>query len=133
MFLNKKEMRRKAMTRIPAEARDMIEKAIYLPMTVSILNRDMKIIQQGPFKLKDPYLHLIEQALKLAQRDLYDVKNELRRRKIKVHEVSRDEAFTMYSFIYEGYEEEHNYFNPRIRNQVSALLEHYLFKAAPDQ
>ena len=77
------------MTRIPAEARDMIEKAIYLPMTVSILNRDMKIIQQGPFKLKDPYLHLIEQALKLAQRDLYDVKNELRRRKIKVHEVSR--------------------------------------------
>ena len=113
------------MTRIPAEARDMIEKAIYLPMTVSILNRDMKIIQQGPFKLKDPYLHLIEQALKLAQRDLYDVKNELRRRKIKVHEVSRDEAFTMYSFIYEGYEEEHNYFNPRIRNQVSALLEHY--------
>ncbi|MCY9446264.1 hypothetical protein MOF46_08795 [Bacillus haynesii] len=121
------------MTRIPAEARDMIEKAIYLPMTVSILNRDMKIIQQGPFKLKDPYLRLIEQALKLAQRDLYNVKNELRRRKIKVHEVSRDEAFTMYSFIYDGYEEEHNYFNPRIRNQVSALLEHYLFKAAPDQ
>lgn len=62
------------MTRIPAEARDMIEKAIYLPMTISILNRDMKIIQQGPFKLKDPYQRLIEQALKLAQRDLYDVK-----------------------------------------------------------
>ncbi|WP_307893822.1 hypothetical protein [Bacillus swezeyi] len=117
------------MTRIPSDVRDTIEKAIYLPMTISILNKDLGNIQQGPFKLKDPYLRLIEQALKLAQRDLYNVKNDLRRRKVKVHEVSRDEAFTMYSFIYEGYEEEHNYFNPRIRNQVAALLEHYLFAA----
>ncbi|KAA6453416.1 hypothetical protein VSK91_18190 [Bacillus swezeyi] len=117
------------MTRIPSDVRDTIEKAIYLPMTISILNKDLGNIQQGSFKLKDPYLRLIEQALKLAQRDLYNVKNDLRRRKVKVHEVSRDEAFTMYSFIYEGYEEKHNYFNPRIRNQVAALLEHYLFAA----
>ena len=121
------------MTRIPSDVRDTIEKAIYLPMTISILNRDIAIVQQSPFKLKDPYLRLIEQALKLAQRDLHDVKNDLRRRKVKIHEVSRDEAFTMYCFIYEGYEEEHNYFNPRIRNQVAALLEHYLFAADPGQ
>lgn len=45
---------------------------------------------------------------------------------MKVWEKQRDEAFTLFSFMYRGYEEEHNYFNPRIRNEVQQLLESYL-------
>ena len=32
-------------TRIPEHDRDMIEKAIYLPMVITIFNRDLKIIE----------------------------------------------------------------------------------------
>lgn len=116
------------MTRIPSDLRDAIEMSIYLPMTISIFNRDLSIIEQSPFKLKQPYLHIVEESLKLAQKDLTVVRRELKNNSIKVSQVQRDEAFTMYSFIFKGYEEQHNYFNPRIRNKVCELMEEYLFK-----
>lgn len=116
------------MTRIPSEIRDMIEQAIYLPMAISIFNRDLSVIQNSTFKLHSPYLTLVEESLKLIQKDLAVVKQELHKRKIKVYQVERDEAFTLYSFIYNGYEEKHNYFNPRIRNKVCEIMEVYLFK-----
>ncbi len=97
-------------------------------MAISIFNRDLSTIENSPFKLHRPYLTLVEEALKLAQKDLADVKRNLHQHKIKVHQVERDEAFTLYSFIFNGYEEKHNYFNPRIRNKVSELMEMYLFK-----
>ena len=39
------------MTRIPEEDRDAIEQAIYLPMVLTILNRDMAVVHRSPFKL----------------------------------------------------------------------------------
>lgn len=117
------------MTRIPEHERDMIEKAIYLPMIITIFNRDLKIIEMGGFKLKRPYQRLVEKALKRVQKDLTEVRNYLRIQKIKVSEMGRDETFTMYCFIYKGYEEHHNYFNPRLRNKTEELLEHYLIQS----
>jgi hypothetical protein len=117
-----------SVTRIPKDIRATIEQSIYIPMVVSILNRDLTVIEKSPFKLHRPYLALVEESLKLAQKDLAMVRQELHRRNIKVHEVERDEAFTLYSFLYNGYEEKHNYFNPRIRNKVCELIEIYLFK-----
>lgn len=71
------------MTRIPSDVRDMIEQAIYLPMAVSIFNRDLAVIQQSPFKLHRPYLSIVEESLKLAQKDLADVKRELQNETLK--------------------------------------------------
>lgn len=116
------------MTRIPKDIRDIIDQSIYLPMAISIFNRDLVVIENSPFKLHRPYLSLVEESLKLAQKDLAIVRQELSKNHIKVHQVERDEAFTLYSFIYNGYEEKHNYFNPRIRNKVSELMEEYLFR-----
>ncbi|MFY4774269.1 hypothetical protein [Metabacillus sp. RGM 3146] len=118
------------MTRIPEDVRDIIEKSIYLPMTMTVLNKDISVIEQSPFKLKQPYLHLVEESLKLVQKDLYQIKVQLKKQKIQVSKVKSDEAFTLYSFLYEGFEEQHNYFNPRIRNRVAELMEGYLFKAS---
>ena len=57
------------MTRIPEEERDMMEKAIYLPMVIIILNRDLTVIDKSPFKLKKPYLLLVEETLKVIQQE----------------------------------------------------------------
>ena len=38
------------MTRIPQKERDKIEQAIYLPMVLTILERDLVLFQKGPFK-----------------------------------------------------------------------------------
>jgi hypothetical protein len=116
------------MTRIPEADRDIIEKAIYLPMVLIVLNRDLTVFEQSPFKLRKPYLELVEDAIKVIQKELYEVKQFLRKNKIQVKEINRDESFTMFSFLYKGYEEQHSYFNPRIRNKVQELMEYYLLK-----
>lgn len=116
------------MTRIPEADRDIMEQAIYLPMVLTILNRDLQVIQKSPFKLKQPYLNLVEETMKVLQRELSEVKQYMSKNRLKVQQVKSDDAFTMFMFLYKGYEEHHNYFNPRIRNKVQELLEYYLFK-----
>lgn len=116
------------MTRIPEEERDMMEKAIYLPMVITVLNRDLSVIDKSPFKLKKPYLLLVEETLKVIQNELAEVKRCMKQQQLKVAEIHRDEAFTMFMFLYKGFEEHHNYFNPRIRNKVQELLEYYLYR-----
>jgi hypothetical protein len=116
------------MTRIPEDDRNIMEKAIYLPMVLIILNRDLAIVEKSPFKLKKPYVELIEETMKTIQKELAEVKQYMKKNKIQVMEVSRDDAFTMYLFMYKGYEENHNYFNPRIRNKVEELMTAYLTK-----
>lgn len=116
------------MTRIPEEERDIMEKTIYLPMVLIILNRDLLVVENSPFKLKRPYRELIEETMKDIQRELTTVKNYMRANKLQVIQTKRDDAFTMYMFLYKGYEEYHNYFNPRIRNKVDELMGFYFSK-----
>ncbi|WP_059172960.1 hypothetical protein [Bacillus sp. FJAT-27445] len=114
------------MTRIPEKDRDIMEQAIYLPMVLTVLNRDLSVIQASPFKLRKPYLELVEETMKAVQKELTEVKAYMKTNQLKVMETKRDDAFTMFLFLYKGYEEYHNYFNPRIRNKVQELMEYYL-------
>lgn len=114
------------MTRIPSESRDLLEKAIYYPILMKVLERDLHVFQNSPFKLPKPYIELVEQILNIVHNELYAVKKAMKHQGMKVQEVKRDEMFTTYLFIYKGYEEYHSYFNPRLRNYVESLLSHYL-------
>ncbi|MFI8576575.1 hypothetical protein ACIGEL_12785 [Rossellomorea aquimaris] len=116
------------MTRIPENDRNILEQAIYLPMVLTILNRDLQIVDSSPFKLKRPYLEMIEETMKVIQGELAHVKKYMRNNKMKVERIQSDDAFTMYMFLYKGYEEHHNYFNPRLRNRVEDLMRHYLYR-----
>ncbi|MFS0644855.1 hypothetical protein [Siminovitchia sp. 179-K 8D1 HS] len=114
------------MTRIPENERDVIEQAIYLPMVLSVLHRDLHIIEKSPFKLKKPYQELIKKTMVTIQKELAEVNGHLQKNNIRVKKMKSDNAFTMYMFFYKGYEEHHNYFNPRLRNRVEELLAYYL-------
>lgn len=117
------------MTKVPDHDRDKIELAIYLPMVLMILERDLIAIQKSAVKLKKPYEEIMEAAMKAVQQDLREVKKYLRQQNISVQESKRDESFTTYLFLYKGYEEYHNYFNPRIRNKVQELMITYFFRS----
>ena len=116
------------MTRIPEKDRDMIELAIYLPMVLTVLNRDLTIIETSSFKLKKPYIEWIQKTMLFIQKELSEVKRFLRENRIQVNQMKSDEAFTLFLFLYKGYEEYHNYFNPRIRNKVEELMKYYLYE-----
>lgn len=116
------------MTRIPEEDRNILEQAIYLPMVLTVLNKDLAVFKKSPFKLQQPYLNLVEETMKAIQKELAEVRRYMKINKLQVFESKRDEAFTMFTFLYKGYEEHHNYFNPRIRNKVQELMDFYLYK-----
>lgn len=116
------------MTRIPEKDRHIMEQAIYLPMVLTVLNRDLLIVEKSPFKLKKPYLDLIDETMKVIQRELAETKKYMRINKLQVKRLKQDDAFTMFMFLFKGYEEQHNYFNPRIRNKVQELMDYYFFK-----
>lgn len=116
------------MTRIPEHDRNIMEQAIYLPMVLTVLNKDLMVINNSPFKLKKPYLDLIEETMKVIQRELSEAKKYMRTNKLQVMQTKRDDAFTMFLFLYKGYEEHHNYFNPRIRNKVQELMDYYFIQ-----
>ncbi|MGP7817857.1 hypothetical protein [Niallia sp. 01092] len=116
------------MTRIPEKERHIMEQAIYLPMLLTILNRDLLVIENSSFKLKQPYIELVEITMKTIQTELKKTKAYMKNHNMKIQETKRDDAFTMFLFLYNGYEEYHNYFNPRLRNKVQELLQFYLYK-----
>jgi hypothetical protein len=111
---------------IPINDRDILEKAIFLPMALIVFNQDLTIIQSSPFKLKDVYYQMVESAMKRIQKDLVHIKREMKNRKLKVHELNRDDLFSQFLFVCKGYEEHHNYFNPAIRNNVKQIMQHYI-------
>lgn len=116
------------MTRIPEKDHDLIELAIYLPMVLTVLNRDLTIVETSAFKLKKPYVEWIQKTMMTIQQELSEVKQFLRKNNIKVNQIKSDDAFTLFLFLYKGYEEYHNYFNPRIRNKVEELMKYYLYE-----
>ncbi|MFX3673831.1 MAG: hypothetical protein ACE3JQ_05235 [Paenisporosarcina sp.] len=111
---------------IPADSLPYFENMIYLPMVLTILERDRESVEKGPFKLKRPYVNIIDQAVKEAQKELKDTRLYLRQHNMKVIRGNHDDTFTEYVFFYGGYEEHRRYLNVRLRNRVEELLGVYL-------
>jgi len=118
------------MAHIPIEAVPHLEAAIYLPMLLIVLQKDHAQIETGQFKLKRPYIHLIDEAIKYAQVDFKKTKMYLKSHQLKVVQGKRDEMFTEYQFHFNQLMEVRRYSNIRLRNHVEDLLKLYLNKAS---
>ncbi|KYD11427.1 hypothetical protein B4102_2155 [Heyndrickxia sporothermodurans] len=118
---------------IPDYERKIIEKAIYLPMLLTILDRDLTVINNCGFKLKSPYTEWIESTMKVIQTELGEVKRYMKQHDIKVGKMKTEESFTQYFYIYQGHETYHRYFNPRLRNRSEELLRYYLYERFQDR
>ncbi|MFJ7971786.1 hypothetical protein [Psychrobacillus sp. NPDC096389] len=111
---------------IPEEAIPYLENMIYLPMVLTILEKDRIIFEQGPFKLKRPYVAMVEGAVKQVQIELKQTHIYMKRHSMKVLRGEGDDMFTEYVFFHGGYEEHRRYLNVRLRNRVEELLTIYL-------
>jgi hypothetical protein len=114
---------------IPPEALPYFENMIYLPMLLIILERDRESFEKGPFKLKGPYVKLVDEAAKVARAKLKETTIYLRRRNMKVIRSKTDNTFTEYVFVHGGYEDHRRYLNVRLRNRTEELLGIYFAMA----
>ena len=118
------------MAHIPIEAVPYLEAAIYLPMLLIVLEKDQVQIETGQFKLKRPYIYLIDEARKYAEIELRKTKAYLKGHQLRVVQGKRDEMFTEYQFHYKQVMDVRRYSNIRLRNHVEDLLKSYLTNAS---
>lgn len=113
------------MSSIPSEAIAYFENAIYLPMLIKILEKDLSTIEVSPFKLKRPYTNMIDQAIKNAQIELKKSNTYLKRNNMQLIKKGMDKDFTEYIFYSRGYEDLRRYLNIRLRNGTEELMSEY--------
>lgn len=110
---------------IPAKALPHFENMIYLPLLLTVLELDRTEIEKGAFKLKGPYLKIIDAAILRVQKELQETTFYLKRNNMKVIRKDRDSMFTDYIFINGGFEDHRRYLNVRLRNRTEELLHLY--------
>lgn len=113
------------MALIPTDALPYFEDAIYLPMLISILETDKQLVENGPFKLKRPYLYFIESALKNVRQDSKAANQYLRNHKMKLIRGETTELFTEYLFVHGRYEDARRYLNVRLKSRTEELIGMY--------
>lgn len=121
------------MTRLSSKQISLFEQAIYLPLILIVLEKDIKHIESSPLKLKEPYMLFLEDVMKKVQIQLRDVKKAMKKENLRLQKLKQDDSFTLYAFLFDGYEEHHNYFNPRIRNKVNELLTYFFLQKDQNQ
>jgi len=114
---------------IPQEEILHFENMIYLPMVLIVLERDRTLFENGTFKLKRPYLELVEGAVMQVQKDLKETKIHMRKHQMKLARGAADDTFTEYVFYHRGYEDHRRYLNVRLRNRVEELIRMYFSMA----
>lgn len=101
------------------------ENMIYLPFLLPILNKDRDMIDTMPFKLKRPYLQLVDQAIKCAESDLRNTRIYMKRQQYKILQGKKDKLFTESVFYYNGYEDHRKYLHYQMRNRTEGLIQTY--------
>jgi len=114
---------------IPSEAIPYFENMIYLPIIITVLEKDRGEIEIGSFKLKKPYVDIIEGALKASRHEMKETNLYLKRNKMKVIKRLNDGTFTEYLFMHDGHEERRKYLNIRLRNRTEELISIYFTKS----
>lgn len=102
---------------------------LYLSMAIKVIEQDLEHVSSGPFKIKEPYLALLNKMLYLAMSERKNLRFKMREQAIKVVHLNKNDSFSTYSFIAGKREETRNYFNPAIRKQVVLIFEEVMIEA----
>lgn len=104
---------------------------LFLSMAMVVIEQDIKHVQNGAFKIKKPYLNLLNQMISEATKERRQLRKIMKDKKIQVVSLGKNDTFSSYLFICQGKEEKRNYFNPAIRNKVEAIILEFVQKAQP--
>ena len=122
----------RCMSHIPQNVVPLFEAGIYLPILLTIVNQDMECVQHGEFKLKEPYIQLLDGVRIQMEKDLEDTKRQFKQKNMKLKRGKKDKLFTEFYFYYNEIFELRRYSNIRLRNQSEFLLKRYLDHNEPN-
>ncbi|WP_226576817.1 hypothetical protein [Halobacillus litoralis] len=101
---------------------DLASRYLFLSMAITVIRQDRKHMEQGKFKIKEPYMELLGKMELEARKERKELRKQMDHMKLQVVESGRNDSFTSFLFLAHGYEEKRNYFNPAIRKKVENIL-----------
>ncbi|HLR02777.1 MAG TPA: hypothetical protein VK111_08570 [Virgibacillus sp.] len=104
---------------------------LFLSMAIVVIQQDIEHVQRGAFKIKEPYIHMLEKMIAEATEERKNLRQSMKRKQLKVVTLHKNDSFSSYLFLCEGREEKRNYFNPAIRKKVEAIVQELMQRVLP--
>lgn len=95
---------------------------LFLSMAIVVLKQDMRHIQNGDFKIKEPYLELLGKMLAHATEERRKLRRAMQQYDLQVISLQKNDLFSSFLFLCGKREEKRNYFNPTIKKKVETIL-----------
>lgn len=105
-----------------AEELQIASRFLFLSMAITVIEQDINHIETGHFKIKEPYLDLLQKMTSEAKDERRQLRKQMYDRNLKVTRLQKRDLFTSFLFTCQGREEERTYFNPAIRNKVKNII-----------
>lgn len=102
---------------------------LFLSMTIVVIEQDIRFIEQGPFKIKTPYLDLLMKMNSIALNERKELQKIMKSKNIQVIKHNQNKTFSSFLFLCQGREEIRNYFNPAIRKKVEKIIQELIRKS----
>ncbi|MEI3597558.1 MULTISPECIES: hypothetical protein [unclassified Oceanobacillus] len=102
---------------------------LFLSMAIVVMRQDIQHVDEGPFKIKAPYLELLKKMESLALEERRGLKFKMKKQNIEVITLNKNDSFSSFLFLCQGREEKRNYFNPSIRKKVELIIKEHLVQA----
>ncbi|AVQ98613.1 hypothetical protein OBCHQ24_06180 [Oceanobacillus iheyensis] len=113
------------------EERHIASRFLFLSMAIVVIQQDIQHIERGAFKIKEPYMELLETMTTVASAERRELRTQMNKRRIEVVTLHKNDSFSSFLFICQGREEKRNYFNPAIRKKVHAIIQELMQKSLP--
>ncbi|MFD1174267.1 sulfotransferase family protein [Oceanobacillus picturae] len=113
------------------EERHIASRFLFLSMAIVVIQQDIQHIERGAFKIKEPYMELLETMTTVASAERRELRTQMNKRRIEVVNLHKNDSFSSFLFICQGREEKRNYFNPAIRKKVHAIIQELMQKSLP--
>lgn len=99
---------------------------LFLSMAMIVIQKDIQHIQEGAFKIKEPYLQLLSDMSTKATAERKQLRKKMYDKKMQVITIEKSEFFTSFLFLCQGREERRSYFNPAIRKKVEEIIKEFI-------
>ncbi|ASN06560.1 hypothetical protein [Virgibacillus necropolis] len=104
---------------------------LFLSMAIVVIQQDIQHVQKGAFKIKEPYIELLEKMISEATDERRKLHQTMRKKNIQVITLNKNDSFSSFLFLCQNREEKRNYFNPAIRKKVEVIVQELMHMALP--
>ncbi|RDW19920.1 hypothetical protein [Oceanobacillus chungangensis] len=104
---------------------------LFLSMAIVVIKQDISLVQGGPFKIKEPYVELLEKMVNEAVKERRELRRIMAEQHIQVIRLNKNDSFTSFLFQCQGRQQKQNFFNPSIRKKVEAIIQELIVMALP--